>query len=408
MAGEDTEQGGLPWLVYPPGSDNFKCTLNSWQKMQERILHIITHDVPWPADFGGVVDLFYKIKTLHSEGVQIHLHCFVNNRPPQQELNKYCKTVTYYERKKISRFSFRIPFIVNSRKSEALINNLQKDNHPILIEGIHCTYYLAAGKLTNRLVMLRLHNAEFEYYHQLALHEKNPFRRFYFNHESKLLRSYEKKLAKKVKIAAVSNHDVVLYQQLFSATDIQYLPVFIPYTQANGKSGTGAYCLYHGNLGINENEEAALWLLKNVFNELPFPFVIAGKNPSQKLAFLAHQHEHTCLVANPTDKELHDMIAKAQINILPSFNNTGVKLKLLNALYNGRHCLVNKAGVAGSGLANICQIAEDAAEFKAAIHHLYETPFAENENNLRQELLNSLYDNKKNVAKIIEVFWKTN
>ena len=51
---------------------------------------------------------------------------------------------------------------------------------------------------------------------------------------------------------------------------------------------------------------------------------------------------HTCLVANPSEMEMQDMIAKAQINILPSFNNTGIQIKLLNALFNGRHCLVNK------------------------------------------------------------------
>ena len=28
----------------------------------EKKLHIICHDVPWPADYGGVVDLFYKLK----------------------------------------------------------------------------------------------------------------------------------------------------------------------------------------------------------------------------------------------------------------------------------------------------------------------------------------------------------
>jgi len=373
--------------------------------MRPKILHIITHDVPYPADFGGVVDLFYKIKTLHQIGVQIHLHCFVNKRSPQKELNKYCETVTYYPRKKISHFSLRLPYIVNSRKSDQLIANLQKDNHPILVEGIHCSYYLYAGMLTNRIVMLRLHNTEFEYYHHLALHEKNPIRKLYYWHESKLLRKYEEGLAKKIKIAAVSRLDVDVYKNLFKATDIQYMPAFIPYTNADGKAGRGSYCLYHGNLGINENEEAAIWLLQEVFNKLPIPFVIAGKNPSQKLTFLAHQHDHTCLVGNPSDKELHDMIAKAQVNILPSFNNTGVKLKLLNALYNGRHCLVNKAGVEGSGLERLCSMAEDAEDFKTSISYLYNIPYNQQENTQRQEVLHSLYDNSKNVVKITDVFW---
>ena len=67
--------------------------------MAERHLHIITHDIPFPADFGGVIDIFYKIKSLHQNGVKIHLHCFENKRTRQIELEKYCEAVYYYERK---------------------------------------------------------------------------------------------------------------------------------------------------------------------------------------------------------------------------------------------------------------------------------------------------------------------
>ena len=374
--------------------------------MAEKHLHIITHDVPWPADFGGVIDQFYKIKTLYQYGVKIHLHCFVNKRPPQDELKKYCETVSYYKRHTgIRHFSFSIPYIVSSRKNNELLKNLSKDNYPVLMEAIHSSYYLYAGELTNRIGLVRLHNAEFEYYHHLAMYEKNVFKKYYYNHESRLLKKYEKKLAEKVKIAALSGQDVEVYQHLFKANNIIHLPLFLPYLNAAGKEGIGCFCLYHGNLSINENEEAAIWLLQNVFNDIKIPFVITGKNPSQKLEFLAHQQPHTCLVANPSDKELHDMIAKAQINILPSFNNTGIKLKLLNALYNGRHCLVNKAGVEGSGLNRLCTIAEDADDFKTAIRYLYAIPYTKEENEKRQLLLQQLYNNQKNADKLIEIFW---
>ena len=157
--------------------------------MTEKYLHIITHDVLWPADFGGVMDQFYKIKALHQAGVKIYLHCFVNKRPPHDELKKYCEAIYYYKRKvNLGHFSFRLPFIVSSRKCNELIINLKKDNYPILIEAIHCSYNLFAGKLNNRIVLLRLHNTEFEYYHQLALNEKNPLKKWYFRHESKLLK----------------------------------------------------------------------------------------------------------------------------------------------------------------------------------------------------------------------------
>lgn len=373
--------------------------------MAEKHLHIITHDIPFPADFGGVIDIFYKIKSLHQNGVKIHLHCFENKRTRQIELEKYCEAVHYYERKTgLLNFSLKLPYIVSSRKSNELLHNLKKDNYPILFEGVHCTYHFYNGKLNNRVVVLRLFNAEFEYYHHLALHEKNPFRKLYYSLESKLLKKYEYELSKKIPILALSGKDVELYQDDFGAVNIMHLPVFLPYLDAIGQQGMGCYCLYHANLEVNENEEAALWLAQHVFNDLEIPFVIAGKNPSQKLLFLTEQNPLACVVANPSDKDLHNLIAKAQINILPSFNNTGVKLKLLNALYNGRHCIVNNAGVAGSGLNKACTMAEDEDDFKTSVKYLYEMPYTEEENIKRQQLL-KLYDNQKNAEKLIDIFW---
>lgn len=374
--------------------------------MADKHLHIVTHDVPWPPDYGGVIDLFYKLKALHDQGVNIHLHSFTQGRTPQDELNKYCSTVNYYQRKKdISRFSFRLPFIVNSRANAELINNLQKDDHPVLLEGIHCTYYLNNGQLSSRKVLVRLHNTEFEYYKQLAKLESGFLKKLYFLNESRLLKKYEKDIATKAIFLAVSKHDVEVYQQLFSAKEIYYLPVFLPYTLAAGKEGKGCFCLYHGNLAINENEEAAIWLLQNVFNNLAIPFVIAGKDPSGKLQALAHGHQHTCLVANPSQTEMQDLISKAHVHVLPSLNNTGIKLKLLNALFNGRHCMVNKAGVNGSGLEKYCHITEDAVSFKKKIEELYGLPFTEQEKQQRQGVLQTTYNSEANARQLMTFLW---
>ena len=71
------------------------------------------------------------------------------------------------------------------------------------------------------------------------------------------------------------------------------------------------------------------------------PFIIAGKNPSEKLKNIAYKNENVSLVSNPSEQEMNELINKAQIHLLPSFNTTGIKIKLLNALFNGRYCLAN-------------------------------------------------------------------
>ena len=369
----------------------------------DKHLHIVTHDIPWPANYGGVVDLFYKIRSLHSLDVKIHLHCFFNKgRTEQEELLKYCASVHYYPRKNnITGISILLPYIVRSRSDKNLLKNLQKDQYPVLLEGIHCTYLLKKGFLNNRKVFVRLHNVEYKYYRQLAKHESNILKKIYFQCESLLLKNYERSIANKATFWPVSIEDTELYKKKFYAGKINFLPVFLPWNEVSTQPGKGYYCLYHGNLSVNENEKAADWLLNNVFNTLEIPFVIAGKNPSLPLQTLAHTYAHTCIVMNPSDTEMQDLIKKAQVNILPSFNKTGVKLKLLNALYNGRHCLLNKAGKEGAFIEGLCQVAETAEDFRSKIVGLFEKEFTEQEMKERQNRLRAIYDNEKNARQLI-------
>lgn len=372
----------------------------------EKYLHIVCHDVPYPLDYGGVFDLFCKLKALQEEGVRILLHCFDYGRGRQPELNRYCEEVYYYHRNEGHKgFSTHLPYIVCSRSAQALTDNLLKDNHPILLEGIHCSYIVNCSQFAGRKMILRLHNVEFEYYRQLYRHCSSLLRKAYFYNESRMLKQYEKKLANKLPIVAVSPKDVDTYQKVFNARQINYLPVFVPWDSVKSLEGMGTYCLYHGNLSVAENEKAAIWLLENVFNDVKVPFVIAGKNPSARLEKAAHERTHTCLVGNPAEDEMKDLIAKAQINILPSFNETGIKLKLLNALFNGRHCVVNDAAIENTGLESACHIGSNATSLKEIVIQLYHLPFAPEDKKIREAVLGSTFNNKANARKLSSLIW---
>lgn len=369
----------------------------------EKHLHIICFDVPYPVEHGGYFDLFYKLVALYQQGIRIHLHCFENKREQQPELEQYCAEVRYYPRQCGHKgFSHKLPYIVASRTNEGLAERLLKDNHPILLEGVHCTYLLHDERFTNRKMILRLHNVEYKYYRKLFHSCHSLFRKMYYLNESRLLKRYEGTIANKALILTVSEVDTNTYRKEFGAKQVATLPVFLPYAKISAPEGVGCFCLYHGNLSVTENEEAAIWLMKKVFNDLKMPLVIAGKNPSQKLQRIANKHHNTCVVADPSEQEMQDMIGKAQINILPSFNVTGVKLKLLNALFNGRHCVVNEATVQSTGLESACHIGTNATAFKSIIVQLYRQPFAEEEIRLRNTLLLSTFDNKRNAQRLIQ------
>jgi len=366
--------------------------------------------VPYPVDYGGAFDIFYKLKFLKEAGISIHLHCFVNKREPQPILEDFCDKVDYYPRQTGHKgLSYQLPYIVSSRNSGELVENLLNDNYPILIEGIHCTHFLHDERFANlqhRKIILRLHNVESVYYHQLFQSSPISLKKLYFLVESLLLKKYEACIAKKVSlILTVSDADKDIYKKEFGARNIVNLPVFMGYDEIKSQEGVGCFCLYHGNLSVPENEKAARWLCDYVFNDLNIPFVIAGKDPSEKLMRSVKTKTNICLVANPDDQEMRDLISKAQINILPSMNATGIKLKLLNVLYNGRHAIVNDATVKGTGFGPACHVAGNASGFKSIVTQLYHRPFTEDETVLRNSLLQNVFDNKKNAERLIQWIW---
>lgn len=372
-----------------------------------RHLHIVCLDTPCPADYGGAIDMFYKIKALHKAGVEISLHYFsYGKKGNPNELNGFCKTINTYERKEgLKGFSLRQPYIVSSRMNNELIQNLQKDNDPILLEGIHCTGILSQLDLKNRKVMVRLHNDEAEYYKALANNSSNLFKKLYYHYESKLLDKYEHNLPVEPVYAAIAQSETIHFKTDHGLQSVVHIPAFTPYHQVSGEEGIGNFCLYHGNLSVPENEKAVTWLLTKVFSKIKVPFVIAGKNPSRKLNKLAHLYQHTCLVANPSDTEINDLVKKAHINILPSFSSTGIKLKLLHALFEGRHCVVNDAMIDNTDLESACHNGSNAAAFASIILQLRNQPFTKEEITLRESLLSEGYDNDRNARAIIKHLW---
>jgi hypothetical protein len=374
----------------------------------EKNLHIVCLNVPYPVDYGGVFDLFYKLPALHQQGVKIHLHCFDYGKGEQPELNKYCASVKYYKRNEgYKGLSGKLPYIVASRKNELLLDELLKDEYPIFMEGIHCTYLLLDERFSRRKKFVRIHNVEYKYYKNLYKATSSPVKKFYYFLESMLLKKYEKFVAHKATAYwGVTHKDVSVYRDEFNCQTIDYLPLYLPNWKVNCKEGIGSYCLYHGNLEVEENETAAIWLLRKVFKTIEIPLVIAGKNPSHYLHNLIHKNNNACIVADPSEAVMQDMIQKAHIHILPSFNATGIKLKLLNALFNGRHCVVNKAMVEGTSLEALCHISTSASSMKNLIEQLYHQKFTEEEIDLRRHILHKEYNNEANAKQQVKWIWE--
>ncbi|MEO5569601.1 MAG: glycosyltransferase family 1 protein [Bacteroidia bacterium] len=367
----------------------------------EKHIHVVTFDVPYPPNYGGVIDVFYKIQALHGKGIKVHLHCFQYGREHSEILERLCISANYYPRNVAKAQLFnKLPYIVISRSSEELIKNLSKDNYPVLFEGLHSSYYLPDELLKDRKKFVRTHNIEHDYYNNLAKVESNIFKRYYFYNEATKLETYEKVLTNADYVAAISRNDTSYFQSKYN--NAFYLPAFHSNDHVEIQSGKGSFAFYHGNLGIGENNEAGLWLVNEVFSILDLPLIIAGHRPSEELLASVKKRNNVTLISDPTTKQIHQFIADAHVNVLPTFQPTGIKLKLLSSLYNGRFCVVNNMMVENTGLERLCVIADSSTEMKEGLQKVFKTEFKFSDIKLREKVLQANFSNKKNIDLLIE------
>ncbi|MBS1587708.1 MAG: glycosyltransferase [Bacteroidetes bacterium] len=370
--------------------------------MPARKLHIVSFDVPYPADYGGAIDVYYKIKALAEAGTEIYLHCFQYGRPQAAQLAQLCRQVWYYPRLTgIRGLSVHLPYIVNSRRNALLLQRLNEIDAPILFEGIHTTFYLSHPSLSKRFKAIRAHNVEHDYYRQLAAKEPDLFKRMYYRAEAGLLQPYEANLGKAQAFFSLSAEDDKYFASQYPSISHAFIAPFQPYNQVVSLPGLGGYTLYHGNLAHGENIEAAFFLLREVFSKVNVPLVIAGRDPVPDLVAACNKLANCRLVVNPGIDEMEELVRNAQVHILPTFQQSGMKLKLLYALFSGRHVLVNSAMLHGTGLNNCCSIADNAQVMADRLKQLMETPFTDEDIARRSAILSEQYDNARNAQRLL-------
>jgi glycosyltransferase involved in cell wall biosynthesis len=375
--------------------------------MEKRGIHIVSFDIPSPPNYGGIIDVYYKAKALAEIGYEIHLHCFEYGRERQEELLSFCKSVNYYQRKPFWRSIFSIkPYIIHSRENKLLLLNLQKDNLPILFEGIHTSGIAKHSTLKNRIKSMRTYNVEYLYYWHLAKAENTLWKKVYFLFEALKLKIYESQKLAIDSIFAISNNDAAFFAKYNTtvSTIFPFHSVSTPLT----KEGRGNYILYHGNLEVKENQLAIKVLCEKVFAELPnLAIIVAGKNPDQYIVQLLSKFQNVELIKSPNEEKLTELIENAHIHLLPTFQNTGIKLKLIHSLFKGRFCLANSLMVTESVLKNDCVIEDDLSKWPELILKLMKQEFTSDQVKNRIALFNHYFDNQINAKSISRILHKS-
>lgn len=335
-------------------------------------------------------------------GWYVKLHCFEYGRSHAAALNAVADEVHYYPRHlNIRRVLGRLPFIVSSRDHKDVLQRLQSDHLPVLMEGLHCTYFLPELSIeSDRRIIVRAHNIEHDYYQLLSQVERKKFHRYYLRQEADKLQRYEEVLRNAGWIAAISEKDQDYFKAHYGHSFL--LRPFHAFDKADIRKGRGDYCLYHGNLAVAENHTIARWLIEDVQPLCKARFIIAGQKPSRELIRLAKANPRVELVMNPDFEALDRLVSDAQIHVLPAAQESGTKLKLLHSLFRGRFIIGNRKMINDSALDGYCAMAESANEFAAEIDKYFGMDFNDSDIRQRESMLDDNFCNRKQIALLEE------
>lgn len=363
-------------------------------------LNIVSFDVPYPPNYGGVIDVFFKLKALSELGIKIHLHTFEYGRGKHKELNEICESVTYYKRN-MSPFSLfsSTPFIVKSRANKKLITNLNANRFPVLLEGLHTSSNLEKIKAKT---YIRTHNIEHKFYNGLAKSEQNIFKKLFFFSEKIKLKSYESILYKTKNNFTISPAEQTYFSAKYGEKSI-YVPAFHRADFKEHKAQKGEFVLWHGDLRVSDNIKASKEII-DTFKNSTIKLIIASSFEEKSVINKINEAKNIDFVKVNNQEILDDLLEKAHINVLLTYQKTGIKLKLLYSLYQGKFIIANNKMIDDTGLESLCVRANSSEEILKQAENLFNRDFTTSIIEKRKQIL-AEFNPTKSAQKVIDTIF---
>ncbi len=341
--------------------------------MKDKTLHLVSFDQPYPPNYGGIIDVFFKLKALHEAGCKIHFHCFTFNPQVHEELERYAEKVYYYKINQSPLYIFnRVPLSIASRNGRQLASNIARVKAPILFESLKTIDALRFVEPASHSIFIRLHNIEKNYFKGIAKSEKNVFKRFLFHLEAIKYKHVEQKLNTFDKVFTLSKFESRYVNK--RAKNACFIPVFHGNSLVKELSKFGDFALYHGDLRASDNRKVVSYLIE-LFRGLPYPLRIASSTHQDWVTKQIKEAENIQFVQLTDFNHLLQLFKQAHINISWSFQQSGTKLKVINALFNSRFSIINTNIVDDPIINKLCISVNTEQQLKEAILLYKDMPY---------------------------------
>lgn len=268
-----------------------------------------------------------------------------------------------------------------SRRFKSALLQLLKDNDYgiIQLEGLFLAPYLELIRNnSNALVVYRAHNVEHLIWQRLYMRENNFLKKWYLRVLYSRIENYERSFINSYDLlVTITGNDLEILNTLGNKKPSIVAP-FGMYIQGLSKSkpvrSDNLCILYIGALDWMPNIEALDWFLKEVWPAVRkrFPemvFRVAGRNAKKN--FLMDYAEKGVISHGEIDNP-GDFLGENGIVVVPLFSGSGIRVRIIEAMFAGRPVIASSVAVSGIPVVNEINIllADDGERFVYYIEKL--------------------------------------
>lgn len=381
-------------------------------KKIEKIL-FLSPQLPYPPISGGVIKSWRLVEYL-SQKYELTLATFLKNdesKDVQEFLSKVSLKKYFFEHIDIPRTAINLiksnlllqPLNLYRNRSKSFkkhIIELSKNVDAIFVD--HYEMFQYVPKDFKGKIILHQHNCEYLIWERYSELETSPLKKIALKNQAFWIKKYEQVICDRSHtiLAAPNDIDELVkigadrkkFYETYHLGDEEML--YLPPLQWTASESS---ILFVGTLTWEANIDAVLYFLKEIWPTLiaknpDVKFYIVGKNPDVRIIQLVKESKNVILTGFVND--LDDYYTKCKVFISPLRFGSGIKVKVMNALYRGIPTVSTTIGAEGLAVQHgeNMMVTDDPQQFANDILQLIEDPYLWDKvsQNSRQ-LANDLY-----------------
>lgn len=326
----------------------------------------LSPQLPYPPISGGVIKSWKLVEFL-SQKYELSLANFLKNEEGshvQDFLSKVNLSDHYFEPIDIPRTAANLiksnllfqPLNLYRNRSKTFKTNIRKlinASDAIFID--HYEMFQYVPKNYTGKIILHQHNCEYLIWHRYSILEKNLFKKIALKNQSFWIKRYEEKISHRSHTILAAPNDVEEFIKIGIPKDKFYETYHLgdeellelDPLQWNDLEDA---ILFVGTLTWEANIDSVVYFIKEIWPILlqhnkNLKFYIVGKHPDMRIIQLSEEYDN--IIITGFVQNLDDYYKRCKVFISPLRFGSGIKVKVMNALYRGIPTVSTSIGAEG-------------------------------------------------------------